>query len=85
MKDSIRILALGSAMAIIMATAMYFSSKGQELPSTLTKEEISWVEFCRVNGYDIYTDDDDILNEFLDTWVGSAKEEEALMCKDFEG
>ena len=84
MKESICILSLGLTVALLMGAAM-FTAKDRKLPSTLTPEEISWIEFCRANGYDIYTDDDDILNEFLDTWVGSAKEEEALMCKDFEG
>lgn len=44
----------------------------------LTPQEISWVEFCKARGYDTHDNRDEIINEFLDTWVGSVEEERAF-------
>ncbi len=78
MKDMIRLSVLGFGIAGFMALASFMPSKTKELPASLTPEEISWVEFCKYRGYDVHTEDEEILNEFLDTWRGSTVEEEAL-------
>ncbi len=79
MKDTIRMTAMSLALAATMATAMYLPSKSVTVPTTLTTEEISWIEFCRHKGYDIHSDDEEILIEYLDCWCGSTVEEEALL------
>lgn len=73
MKEIIRIPILGFGIAGLMACCM--SSNTKEPTTSPTPEEISWVGFCKFKGYDVHTQDDEIKNEFLDTWVGSAEEE----------
>lgn len=84
MKDIIRLSVFGFGVAGLMAVACLLPSKTKELPASLTSEEISWVEFCKYNGYDVHTEDDEIINEFLDTWRGSTVEEEALTRQGVE-
>ena len=84
MKDTIRLSVFGFAIAGLMAVASTMPSKTTELPASLTPEEISWVEFCKYKGYDVHTEDDEIINEFLDTWRGSTVEEEALTRQGVE-
>lgn len=84
MKDTIRLSVFGFAIAGLMAVAATMPSKTTELPASLTPEEISWVEFCKYNGYDVQTEDEEIINEFLDTWRGSTVEEEALTRQGVE-
>lgn len=78
MKDSIRISLIGIGIAGCMALAMFLSPTPDRHSSELTPEEISWIEFCKAKGYSIHANDDTIINEYLDTWCGSAQEEEAL-------
>lgn len=75
MKDTIRLSVFGFAIAGLMAVAATMPSKTTELPASLTPEEISWVEFCKARHYDPHTEDEEIINEYLDTWVGSVEEE----------
>ena len=84
MKDIIRLSALGIGIAGLMAVAMSMSTNTTELPAALTPEEISWVEFCKHKGYDPHTENEEIINEYLDTWVGSSIEEEALTRQGVE-
>lgn len=84
MKDIIRLSVFSFAIAGLMAVAATMPSKTTELPASLTPEEISWVEFCKCKGYDVHTEDDEIINEFLDTWRGSTVEEEALTRQGVE-
>lgn len=84
MKDTIRLSAFGIGIAALMAVAMSMPIKTTEFPATLTPEEISWVEFCKYRGYDAHTEDEEIINEFLDTWRGSTVEEEALTRQGVE-
>lgn len=78
MKDTIRLSALGLAVAGIMATACLMSPGTKEIPATLSSEEISWVAFCKARGYDTNDNSEEVINEFLDTWVGSVEEEHAF-------
>lgn len=78
MKEFTRFALLGTVITGTMIVAYIFDDKGQSQPSSLTPEEISWIEFCKVNGYDSHTDNDEIINEFLDSWRGSSEEEAAL-------
>lgn len=84
MKDTIRLTIFGFAIAVLMAVASTMPSKTTELPASLTPEEISWVEFCKYKGYDVHTEYEAIINEFLDTWRGSTVEEEALTRQGVE-
>lgn len=84
MKDIIRLSATGIAMCALFAWAMLNTAGTKELPASLTPEEISWVEFCKYKGYDVHTEDEEIINEFLDTWRGSTVEEEALTRQGVE-
>lgn len=84
MKDIIRLSATGIAMCALFAWAMLNTAETKELPASLTSEEVSWVEFCKYKGYDPHTDDEEIVNEFLDTWRGSTVEEEALTRQGIE-
>ena len=78
MKDLLRlsVFSVGIAGLMVIAAAMPSSTPRQS--ASLTPEEISWVEFCKNKGYDVHTDDDEIINEFLDAWCGSTIEEETL-------
>lgn len=78
MKDIIRLSIFGFGIAGLMAVACYLPSNTEQLPAALTSEEISWAEFCKARGYDIHDNRDEIINEFLDTWVGSMEEERAF-------
>ena len=42
------------------------------------QSQASWAAFCETRGYDFNNNTDSILNEYLDTWRGSADEEAAL-------
>ena len=44
----------------------------------LLSDSLSWEIFCQARGYDPHTKDEEIINEFLDTWVGSVEEEKAF-------
>lgn len=41
---------------------------------------ISWAAFCAARGYDPAVSTYDVVNEYLDTWCGSAAEERALIA-----
>ncbi|MDE6792490.1 MAG: hypothetical protein K2J48_05355 [Muribaculaceae bacterium] len=84
MKDTIRLSVFGLGFAGLMSIACLLPSKTTEIPAPLSPEEISWVEFCKYKGYDVHTEDEEIINEFLDTWRGSPVEEEALTRQGVE-
>lgn len=75
MKNIIRTTLIGTAMCAICAWAMFSLADKSKNSVPLTSEEISWVEFCKARNYDPHAEDDDIINEYLDTWVGSVEEE----------
>lgn len=77
-KDIIRLTLIGLGIVAIMTAAVLWTVPNQEAPSALTPEEISWIEFCKARGYDIHNATQQMEIEFLDTWVGSVEEEEAL-------
>jgi hypothetical protein len=47
-------------------------------PSQSTSEEISWNAFCQQRGYALNDKSDTAVNDYLDTWRGSADEDAAL-------
>lgn len=75
------IIVISAAAILPTAMAILLPSKYSGIADTLTPEEISWIEFCRYNDYDTHTTDPAVIDEFLDTWRGSAIEEEALSRK----
>lgn len=75
MKDVIRLSLIGTAMCVLLAWAMLRTADNSKVSAPLTSEEISWVEFCKARHYDPHTEDEEIINEYLDTWVGSVEEE----------
>lgn len=78
MKDIIRLSLLGFGIAGLMATACLMHPSVNNYSEPLTSDEISWIEFCKARGYDMHDDRDEVINEFLDTWVGSVEEEHAF-------
>lgn len=78
MKDIIRLSLIGTAMCALFAVAMLNTADKSKVTAPLTSEEISWIEFCKARGYDVHDESDEIINEFLDTWVGSVEEERAF-------
>lgn len=52
--------------------------------STVEPLELSWTAFCAARGYDAETNEDDIVNEYLDTWRGSVEEEEVFIANGVE-
>lgn len=78
MKDVIRLSLIGTAMCVLFAWAMLRTADNSKVSAPLTSEEISWVEFCKARHYDPHTEDEEIINEYLDTWVGSVEEERAF-------
>lgn len=42
------------------------------------RAEISWSAFCAARGYDLDDTTPETVNDYLDTWCGSADEETAL-------
>lgn len=61
------------AVAVILLTSGCTATK----PSHAA--ELSWEMFCHARGYDIHNNTDQAINEYLDTWRGSAEEEVALL------
>lgn len=78
MKDIIRLTLTGIAMSALFAWAMLNTADRKETPAALSSEDLSWIEFCKARGYDVHEQSDEIINEFLDTWVGSVEEERAF-------
>lgn len=84
MKDIIRLSVFGFGIAGLMAAACLLLSKTTEYPASLSPEEISWVEFCKARGHDLDDNSEEVINEYLDTWVGSAVEEKILLSHGIE-
>ncbi len=84
MKDIVRLSIFGFGIAGLMAVACYLPSNTEQLPAALSPEEISWVEFCKARGHDLDDNSEEVINEYLDTWVGSAVEEELLLSHGIE-
>ena len=78
MKEFLRISILGICVAGIMAAGNLKQPSEASTPGTHSSEEISWNEFCKARGYDIHDQSDEIINEYLDTWVGTVEEEHAF-------
>ncbi len=78
MKDIIRHTALSIAIAGAIAAACFSSSRNTPLPASAIQDEISWTAFCAARGYDPRSTSEEIVNEYLNTWIGSAAEEKAL-------
>lgn len=49
-----------------------------------TIEDQSWTVFCNTRGYDVCCTSEKVINEYLDTWCGSAEEEVALEANGIE-
>lgn len=53
----------------------------QPLPE---RPEISWEAFCAARGYNTDDRSEDTLDEYLDTWRGSAEEDSVLIRNNVE-
>lgn len=65
---------------LIVLVAMHLT--GCKSPQTALNErraEISWSAFCAARGYELNDNTYPVINEYLDTWCGSAAEEVALI------
>lgn len=78
MKEIIRLSVFGLSFASILAISMYLPAKSRSAAVTLTPEQISWEGFCNARGYDPEANDSNIIDEYLDTWVGSIEEEQVF-------
>ena len=79
MKSIIKLsILLMCAAGIILVVNLKNNPVSTQSVTPLTPKEISWVEFCKARGYDASDNRDEIINEFLDTWVGSEEEERAF-------
>lgn len=64
-------------LTIVAATISGCKSSPAALESR--RAEISWSAFCAARGYDLNDNTYPTLNEYLDTWCGSAEEDAALI------
>ncbi len=69
---------MGIATVALFSAACLWTDRSDETPVQMTSEEISWIEFCKAPGYDVHDQNEEIVNEFLDTWRGSVEEERAF-------
>lgn len=74
-----------ATLIIIIAAALSAcSSTRNQLPER-TDYDLSWSLFCEANGYDVADrDNSQACDEYLDTWRGSAQEEETLLKSNVE-
>lgn len=73
-KDAIILVVLLVASIATMIITSIYSPKSTEQ----TNDELSWTEFCKARGYDVHDHSDQVVNEYLDTWIGSTEEEKAF-------
>lgn len=64
----------------ILSAALTGCRSSQAAAVRDTRADISWTAFCAARGYDPAVSTYDIVNEYLDTWCGSAAEERALIA-----
>ncbi len=74
-KEILHLSAMGLALVLSIGLSSLMPARSRQLPARLSAEELSWTEFCRVRGYDSQSNDSAVINEYLDTWVGSIEEE----------
>lgn len=74
MKKTVYILAL---VSILLSGCSAISNDKIVIPS---REDLhpSWKAFCVSRNYDINTTDSEIIDEYLDAWMGSVEEEQAI-------
>lgn len=75
MKTTIITLALAS---LLLASCKTTTPETKILIPAREDTNPSWGKFCQAHNYDINTTESEIVNEYLDTWVGSVEEEQAL-------
>lgn len=64
----------------ILAAALTGCRSSQPAAVRDTRADISWAAFCAARGYDPAISTYDTINEYLDTWCGSAAEERAFIA-----
>lgn len=69
---------IGFSVAAVMAASMILASASPASPDVPDTREISWTLFCESRGYDPADKNNETINEYLDTWVGSIEEEHAF-------
>lgn len=73
------------ATLIIIVAALSACSSTRNLLPDRTDYDLSWSLFCDAHGYDVADrDNSQACDEYLDTWRGSAEEEEALLKSNVE-
>lgn len=75
-----------ATLIIIIAAALSAcsSTRNQQFPERYGYD-LSWSLFCDAHGYDVADrDNSQACDEYLDTWRGSAEEEEALLKSNVE-
>lgn len=67
-------------LAIAATLAGCASTRKTLVDSPDLRAKISWKAFCDAHGYDCNDNTYQATNEYLDTWCGSAEEEQALIA-----
>lgn len=76
----IAILVVALALAFVCHIARSFE---RPCPA-LIRHDVSWKAFCQSTGRQLADTSENARNEYLDTWCGSALEEEALISNNIE-
>lgn len=66
-------------ITLALVTLILTGCKSQKTALDQHHAEISWNAFCDARGYDRNDNTYPALNEYLDTWCGSAEEEKAYL------
>lgn len=77
--NKISIMKKATIIIAIAAAAILTGCKSIDSAFEARRGEISWNAFCAARGYDRNDNTDITINEYLDTWCGSADEETALI------
>lgn len=68
-----------TATILIILAAILAGCSSLRSVSDSDRGEISWALFCEARGYDPVSDTPLQYNEYLDSWCGSAEEEQAFI------
>lgn len=66
--------------ALIIAATLTACNTISDAELNEMRSRVSWQAFCRQTGHDIDDNTFPTLNQYLDAWVGSADEEDALIA-----
>lgn len=68
-----------ATIILAFATLLFIGCKSHQAALSQRRAEISWAAFCDARGYALDDNSAPVVNEYLDTWCGSADEEAAFI------